>query len=172
VKQSGGHISVYSEIGHGTTFKLFFPHAEEAECPSTLTASTSVSGRGSETILLVEDDDQVHRVVGMMLQSRGYTVLEAVHGQAALELVQKTAEHIDLLITDMIMPVMSGAELADHLTRLNKTLNVLFFSGYTEHVMMKQGCQKNRAYVQKPITVDALARKVREILEAGTKVPS
>ena len=116
VKQSGGYILVYSEVGHGTTFKLFFPHAEETEFSSTLTASTSGSGIGSETILLVEDDDQVRRVVGMMLQSRGYTVLEAVHGQAALELVQKTPEHIDLLITDMIMPVMSGAELADHLT--------------------------------------------------------
>lgn len=107
VKQSGGHISVSSEVGHGTTFKLFFPHAEEADSSSTLPACLSGSDRGRETILLVEDDHQVRRVIGMMLQSRGYTVLEAVHGQAALELVQQTREHIDLLITDMIMPVMS-----------------------------------------------------------------
>jgi PAS domain S-box-containing protein len=168
VKQSGGSIWVYSEPGVGTTFKVYFPQAQTGEeGPAQALPTTTPAARGAETILLVEDDEAVRRVTGTILRRHGYHVLEAQNGGDALLISEQQSAVIHLLLSDVIMPRMSGRELANQLTEAWPTIKVLFMSGYTEgsimnHVIM----DADTAFIQKPIDPDRLVRKVREVLDA------
>jgi len=165
VKQSQGHIRVFSEPGAGTTFKVYLPGTQRAREPAPTSAPTSRQLHGSETILLVEDDAQVRGVNRVILRRNGYTVLEAPNGVAALELGEAYAERIDLLLTDLVMPRMGGYELAERLLALRPELKVLYVSGYSESAAAPRfGREPGVAFAQKPLTPDVLLRKVREVL--------
>ena len=165
VQQSGGFIWVYSEPGHGTTFKIYLPRVD---APAEGVAVTAVApvGRGTETVLLAEDAAAVRAVARQVLERQGYTVLEAPDGELALHLAQRHAGPIHLLLTDVVMPGMSGRQLADRLARLRPDTKVLYVSGYTDDAVVRHGVlEAGIAYLQKPFTIDSLARKVREVLD-------
>lgn len=166
VKQSGGHIYVYSEPGVGTTVKLYFPAVEEsAEIPvSRLTDSAAA---GHETILLVEDDEDVRQFTAHVLEALGYKVLTAAAGPEAIELASAQAGEIDLLITDVIMPGMNGRQLAEALTAARPAMRVLYISGYTENAVTNHGVlDAGLNFLAKPFVPESLARKVKQIMEA------
>jgi two-component system cell cycle sensor histidine kinase/response regulator CckA len=165
VKQAGGAIEVYSEIDRGTTFKIYLPRVEEqAERLVKETPSRELA-RGDETILLVEDDEGVRDVALTILEHLGYRVLTAANGGEAFMIVEKYAGHIDLLMTDVVMPGMNGRELAERLLRLKPEMKVLFTSGYTENVIVHHGVvDENLNFIGKPYSMQALARKMREVL--------
>lgn len=168
IKQSGGHISIYSELERGTSFKVYLPQArEEAPSRSQARRPSNLPG-GTETILLVEDDAVLREMATELLQRLGYEVLAAASGLMALSLLeQRGAEPVDLLFTDMVMPHLSGKELADRLLANQPKTKVLFTSAFTEHAVVHQGMlTPGTAMIQKPFTPAALARKVREILDA------
>jgi CheY-like chemotaxis protein len=167
VKQSGGHINVYSEPGRGTTFKVYLPQVDAAAEIPARRAATPDLPRGTETILLVEDDPALREMAATLLRRLGYTILSAVNGIEALRLTQqRDAGHIDLLFTDVVMPHMSGKELADRMQASNPHTKVLFTSAYTENAIVHQGVlNKGVALLQKPFTPSALACKVREVLD-------
>jgi PAS domain S-box-containing protein len=170
VKQSGGHIAVYSELGRGTTFKIYLPPAgSEIKPPAPPKASPDLS-RGTETILLVEDDPSLREMAGGLLERLGYTVFTAANGVEAMTLVhQKDRGHIDLLFTDVVMPHMSGSELADRVHALHPQTKILFTSAYTESSIVHQGVlNKGVALLQKPFTPSALAQKLREVLDKNS----
>ncbi len=165
VKQSGGHIWVYSEPGSGTTFKVYFPLTDKHGEPIAAQPPAPQPRSGSETILLVEDDDQVRGVARGILRRLGYVVLEAPSPGEALIISEQHASMIHLLLTDVILPRMSGAELAKRLAPSRPDMRVLFMSGYTDEAITQHGVlDSNTAFLQKPITPDLLARKVREVL--------
>jgi CheY-like chemotaxis protein len=165
VKQSGGYIWVYSELGQGTTFKVYLPRVEEAEEKPVLQPAAGPP-LGHETILVVEDEPQLRDLTRQFLEMHGYTVLVAEHGAAALEVAQQHRGVIHLLLTDIIMPVMNGRELAQRMAVLSPQTRILFMSGYTENAIWRNGMIENSAnFLQKPFTLDALTRKVREVLE-------
>jgi PAS domain S-box-containing protein len=167
VKQSGGHITVYSELGRGTTFKIYLPQVEPApKIPLPRLDSPDLQ-RGTETILLVEDDSALREMAATMLSRLGYTVLAAADGIEALSLKQQRDNgHIDLLFTDVVMPHMSGKELADRVRALYPHIRVLFTSAYTENAIVHQGVlNQGVKLLQKPFTPSALARKLREVLD-------
>lgn len=169
VKQSGGNIWVYSEVGRGTTFKIYLPRVGEG-VPEPRRRSIARSARGSETVLLAEDEDAVRKLARQVLEMNGYEVLEAANGDAALSICKHQTEPIHLLITDVIMPEMSGRELADQLAKLRPEMKVLFMSGYTDNAIIHQGVLDAGAnFIQKPFPTDALARKIREVLDAPGK---
>ncbi len=173
VKQSGGNIWVYSELGQGTTFKIYLPVVEEETVETDNRAQESYHPHGVETILLVEDDDMVRRMTREVLEISGYTVLEAATGGEAVRFCEHHAESIQLLLTDVVMPQLSGKELADGLTLVRPEMKVLFMSGYTDEAIVHHGVLKEgTAFIQKPFTSSALARKVREILDAGRETGS
>jgi two-component system cell cycle sensor histidine kinase/response regulator CckA len=166
VQQSGGSIWVYSELGKGTSFKVYLPVVEgELEEAQPQIAPTTL--RGSETILLVEDEAQVRAVAHGILARKGYRVLVAASGGEALLLCEKHAGVIDLLLSDVVMPQMSGPELARRLATLRPTMKILCMSGYTDDAVVRHGAlEAGIAFIQKPFTLDTLARKVREVLDA------
>jgi two-component system cell cycle sensor histidine kinase/response regulator CckA len=167
VKQSGGHISVYSEIARGSTFKIYLPQVEqEANTPIRSVPSLDLP-RGTETILLVEDDPDLREMASTLLRRLGYTVLPAANGVEALSLKQQHGiGHIDLLFTDVVMPHMSGKELSERVRASYPHTRVLFTSAYTENAIIHQGLlNKGLALLQKPFTPSALARKLREVLD-------
>jgi PAS domain S-box-containing protein len=165
IKQSGGHISVYSEPGRGTTFKIYLPQIPAENQPPP-PKSAALPG-GTETILLVEDDASLCELAATLLRRLGYTVLTAANGVEALSLKQQRATgHIDLLFTDVVMPHMSGKELADRVQALFPHTKILFTSAYTENASLRQGVlDKGVAFLQKPFTPTALAHKVRAVLD-------
>jgi signal transduction histidine kinase len=167
VKQSSGHIWVYSEPGQGTTFKIYLPQVDEL--PGSLPESEEPAAllRGKETVLLVEDEPAVRELAAHVLRAQGYTVLEADNGDAALRQVgEQAGEKIHLLLTDVVMPRMSGKELADRLKVIRPDLKVLFTSGYTDDAIVHHGVlQAEIAFLQKPFSPVTLARKVREVLD-------
>jgi CheY-like chemotaxis protein len=167
VKQSDGNIWVYSEPGRGTTFKVYLPIVEGAV--ETVETSVAPAGavRGSETILLVEDDAGIRRLVRQVLAERGYWVLEAIDGKHAIQISEQNTVPIHLLVTDLVMPEMSGRDLAEHLKPSRPNMKVIFMSGYTDKAIVHRGeLDPGTAFLQKPFTPDALARKVREVLDA------
>jgi two-component system cell cycle sensor histidine kinase/response regulator CckA len=165
VKQSGGWIWVESEPERGTTFKIYLPRVEaEAEPEKPVQKMQPVVGH--QRILLVEDDESVRKVAFRALRQRGYDVTEAANGQEALEVVNRTAEPFDLLLTDVVMPIMGGLELADRLLASRPDLKILFTSGYAEDGIVHRGVQDgNVAFLAKPYDLSALAQKVRATIE-------
>jgi hypothetical protein len=166
VQQSGGTVWVYSELGAGTTFKIYLPVAQEAVADTTVPAP-SARPRGSETILLVEDEPGVRAIACGILTRAGYKVLEAEDGAAALRLCDATREPIHLVLTDVVMPGMSGRELVEQLAHHRPDAKVLFMSGYTDDTVVHHGVlDQGIAFLQKPIMPDALTKKVREVLDS------
>ncbi len=165
VKQSDGHVQVESEPDVGTTFKLSFPAVEEeVSAPKDVDAGTG--GHGTETVLLVEDEDGVRGLAVLVLQTYGYAVLAAGTGKEALRLLEKRPGGIDLLVTDVVMPGMGGPELAETLRPRFPRLKVLFSSGYTDDAMVRHGLMQEKvAFLQKPYTPIALVKKVRQVLD-------
>jgi CheY-like chemotaxis protein len=165
VKQSGGFIWVYSEPGLGTTFKIYLPRVDAAATATAAPPASADSPRGTETVLLVEDADAVRAVTHQALARQGYTVLDAPNGAEALRIAADHPGPIHLLLTDVVMPGLSGRQLSDQLARLRPDTKVLFTSGYTDDAVVRHGVlESGIAYLQKPFTVDGLARKVREVL--------
>ncbi len=165
VKQARGHVSVYSEVGHGTTFKVYFPRLDQSaeEVPEQKGLPTSVSG--TETILVAEDEPAVRSLVGDSLQAQGYTVLLADSPAEAVTLANRHSGPIHLLLTDVIMPGLSGSELANHLRFERPEMKVLFMSGYTGEAIAHHGVvNEGVAFLSKPFTCDALLGKVRAVL--------
>jgi PAS domain S-box-containing protein len=167
IKQSGGHISVYSEQGRGSTFKIYLPQAEPPEKVPVQRPVPTHLPRGIETILLVEDDPALREIAAALLSRLGYTVLAAANGIEALSLShQPGTGHIDLLFTDVVMPHMSGKELADRVRVLYPHTRILFTSAYTEHAIVHQGMlDQGVELLQKPFAPAALAHKVRAVLD-------
>jgi PAS domain S-box-containing protein len=167
VKQSGGNIWAYSESGRGTTFKIYLPWAEEVSREMKHKAEAAEILKGTETILAVEDEIEVRKLVAQILTGQGYTVIEASHGEEALKVARENSEKkIHLLLTDVVMPGMSGHELAVTLGFQHPDLKVLYMSGYTDNAIVHHGVlEEGVNYIQKPFTLDALARRVREVLD-------
>jgi PAS domain S-box-containing protein len=166
VKQSGGNIWLYSEPGKGTTFKIYLPAVDAVAEDLTKPAAATAHSGGAETILVVEDDEQVRRLVHRGLAHRGYTILEADRGTTAVDMARRHKGTIDLLLTDVVMPDMNGSKLAETLRRDRPGLPVLFMSGYPDGAIAHHGIlDAGVAYLPKPFTTDAVARRVREILD-------
>ena len=166
VKQSGGSIWVYSEIGRGTTFKIYLPRADgERARPAAAVEPTTLEG--TETILLAEDQEEVRAVMLTALQRHGYTVLIAVNGDDALRIVREHRGPIHLLITDVVMPAMSGRELVSRMQESHPGIRVMYASGYTDDAVVRHGVLESGViFLQKPFTPTALLRKIREVLDA------
>jgi CheY-like chemotaxis protein len=164
VNQSGGSIGVYSEPGQGTSFKIFLPRVDAEPRPTPATTPDMTGGR--ETILLVEDEAAVRRLGERILRGVGYGVLTTADGQAALDLLAGDGVHVDLLITDVVLPGMNGRALADRVGELHPEVKVLFTSGYTDDAILRHGVlDKGVAFLGKPYTAPALTGKVRELLD-------
>jgi two-component system, cell cycle sensor histidine kinase and response regulator CckA len=165
VKQNGGYIWVYSEVGHGTVFKVYLPPANaEVAQKTTPTPADAQKNRGWETVLLVEDEDAVRALAREVLRRHGYVVLEARHGLDALRIAERHQDAIHLMITDVVMPHMSGRDLATRLTGARPNMKVLFISGYTDHAVMHRELTPGAAFLQKPFTPENFARTVRGVL--------
>lgn len=165
VKQSGGSIWLYSEPGHGTTFKIYLPRVDEAPEVAATLGQLADQGQSWETILLVEDEGMVRKLAFEILQRDGYTVLEASNGGEALLICERHQEPIHLMITDVIMPQMSGQQLVERVMPLHPEMKAMYMSGYTDDAIMHAGLIPNAAFLQKPFMPDSLLRKVREVLD-------
>lgn len=164
VKQSGGHIWIQSEPGAGTTFKICLPRAE-ASLAASASRNPHTLDRGDETILLVEDEDQVRRTLERVLSMAGYRVLAAADGEEALRLCEHSTEPVHLLLTDVVMPKMTGRQLADRLALVKPIARVLYMSGYTPDAIVHHGVlDEGIEFIQKPLTPSGLLSKVREVL--------
>ncbi len=167
VRQSGGNIWVYSEPGQGTTFKIYFPKIQTTDMRKVQAPALSKSLTGSETILLVEDDNGVREMASTSLKNYGYQVLAADTGQNAIRLCKNHPEPIHLLITDVVMPGMGGKQLAKKVLELYPGAKVLFMSGYTDNAIVHHGVlDEGVNLVQKPFNPEGLAKKAREVLDA------
>jgi len=169
VKQSGGNIWVYSELGMGTTFKVYLPRAQGV-CPTDASLQTGADApSGNETILVVDDDDGLRDMTCQVLRRQRYHVLEASTGQQALQLAAECAGPIHLLFTDVVMPGIDGRQLAGQLRRLHPAMKVLLVSGYADDMVSRDGVEPGTAFLQKPFSLLNLARKVRATLDSGRK---
>jgi nitrogen-specific signal transduction histidine kinase len=167
IKQSNGHILVYSEQGQGTTFKIYLPRIDEE--PGSLPRRDEVGylPKGNERVLLVEDEPLVRNLAARILRNQGYTLLEATNGGEAIRVAHEHArEEIHLLLTDIVMPQMGGKELAERLRVIRPSIKVLFTSGYTDNTIVQHGLlDPDIAFLEKPFSPAALVRKVREVLD-------
>jgi nitrogen-specific signal transduction histidine kinase/CheY-like chemotaxis protein len=171
LQQSGGAIGVYSEAGRGTTFKVYLPRADGSGPEEGDRPEAAATPRGNETVLVAEDEGPVRVLVGEVLRAYGYGVLEANDGAEAIRVAEGNAGPIDLLVTDVVMPGMSGRALAQHLA-LRPSLKVLYVSGYTDDAVVRHGVlEAETAFLQKPFRPDDLARKVRAVLDAPRTAP-
>ncbi len=165
VRQAGGSVQVYSELGHGTTFKIYLPRLEEAAESTAFNHTGSQLVGGHETILVVEDEATVRNLANRLLNRLGYRVLQAADGVEALALAKDFAERIDLLLTDVVMPGMNGRQLAEQLKPIHPETKVLYTSGYTENVVAHHGVvEEGLHFIGKPYTPPELARKIRDAL--------
>jgi two-component system, cell cycle sensor histidine kinase and response regulator CckA len=164
IQQSGGYITVHSEPGRGTTFKVYLPRIEETAEPPQIVVVHSGMPRGSETIMVVEDKVGVRKLISDLLRESGYTVIEACSGAEALQICEWREEPIHLMLTDVVMPQMSGRELADHMTARYPEMRILYMSGYVDRAT--DLLEKGVFFLEKPFAIDAIARKVRDALDA------
>jgi two-component system cell cycle sensor histidine kinase/response regulator CckA len=165
VKQSGGYIWVYSEPGRGSTFKVYLPRVEELPEDTATTPSGPLSTKGTETILLVEDEEAVRELIETVLRERGYQVVAARDTQHAEDLAKNFEREIHMLLTDVVMPGTSGRELAARISVIRPGIRVLYMSGYTDNVITSGGMlEKGLAFLQKPFAPSILVQKVREVL--------
>jgi two-component system, cell cycle sensor histidine kinase and response regulator CckA len=165
VKQSGGFIFAHSEMGQGTNFRIYLPRVEDAAEHNGPVKSVAQAAGGSETVLLVEDEESVRQLVRDTLASKGYHVIEAPNGEAGLKISHEHRGNIEVLITDVVMPGMGGRELAKRVAAERPDIKVLFLSGYTEDAIIHEGVlEPGTAFLQKPFTLQMLSRKVREVL--------
>lgn len=169
VKQNKGYIGVYSEPGRGTTFKINWPASNESLSEMNQRKTVKINSlSGTESILLVEDDQAVRNFAASALKSLGYTVFEAGHGKEALQMLQRKQVQPDLLITDLIMPEMNGKELARKVQQISPSLQILFTSGYTEnHIVRGGSLERGIQFIVKPYSISGLAQKVREVLDGS-----
>jgi PAS domain S-box-containing protein len=166
VKQSGGDIWVYSEPGKGTAFKIYLPRVEEKDVVKIKTDQRHTISRGKETILLVEDDAAVRQVTIAMLEGGGFTILEAGDGDEAWRICEGHKGNIDLLLSDVVMPGMSGRELAEQIEKSSPDMKVLFMSGYTDNAIQHHGVlDSETAFIEKPFSPASLTRKIRDVLD-------
>ena len=167
VKQSEGYISVESQVGRGSTFAVYLPRAEGEACHSKRKAATAAHQHGSETILLVEDEESVLELTGRLLRMHGYCVLSASDGTSALRICREHGAPIHLLITDVVMPVLGGLKLAQQIVDMRPDIKVLFMSGYSDEAILHTGSLKpHTAFLHKPFAASSLTDKVREVLNA------
>ena len=167
VKQSGGHIGVYSEVGRGTAFKIYLPSVEARRPSGNSHPGLRPNPKGNETILVVEDEDAVRALTRHGLTMLGYTVLEASRGEDAIRIARQHQGPIQLVVTDVVMPGMGGRQLVERLGRLRPGIKVLYLSGYTDDAVVRHGVlQADTAFLQKPFTPTALAQKVRLVLDS------
>jgi CheY-like chemotaxis protein len=167
VQRCGGGIWVYSEPGRGSTFKVYLPRTDAVSLPARA-PSLPASRRGTETVLLVEDDEAVRVVAQRMLERHGYRVIIAEEPHEALRIGSEWGEQLDLLMTDVVMPRMSGAALAARLCEHRPTMKVLYMSGYTDSTVVAHGVlAHNVSFLQKPFTSEQLARKLRAVLDTS-----
>ncbi len=167
VREGGGYISVYSELDHGSTFKVYLPVATGPDDTSNRVEEQPVELVGSETVLLVEDEESVREAAYRMLESMGYKVLLASNGAEAIEIAREYENTIHLLLTDLVLPGMNGQELAGRLQAGTPSLKVIYTSGYADEAIVRHGIlEEHSLFLQKPFTSNALARKVREALDA------
>lgn len=167
IRQSGGHISVYSELGMGTTFKIYLPQVQTLPKPHPQRPTPPGLAHGTETILFVEDDPALRKMAATLMGKLGYNVLVAADGLDALNQISvHGGERLDLLFTDLAMPRMNGSELADRVREINPKTKILFTSAFPEKAIVHQGVlNKGVALLQKPFTPSALAKKIREALD-------
>jgi CheY-like chemotaxis protein len=166
VKQSGGNIWVYSEPGKGTTFKIYLPRVDEAVEELEEKKYLETIPRGSETVLVVEDEEVVRRLALLVLKKQGYKVLEAAQSGDALLICEQNKEPIHLILTDVVMPRMSGPEFIDRLQQVRQDFKVLYMSGYTDEAVVHHGVREREMdFIQKPFSLEALSRKVRDVLD-------
>ena len=166
IRQSGGAIGMLSEVGTGTTARIYLPLAQERPQATPQTAKAEDELNGRETILLVEDEARVRKLILDVLTSRGYNVMEATRGEEAIRLCKQLKGKIDLAVVDVVMPEMSGPDLMKQINPVCPNIRVLYISGYTDEAIVHHGIpQSGAAFLQKPFMPDALARKVREVLD-------
>ena len=172
VKQSGGYITVHSQPGKGTSFRIYLPKAAAALAPAPAARPDfRQTVLGSEIILLVEDEEAVRRLIRQVLESCGYSVLEASCGAQALDIYERFEGMIHLMVTDIVMPSMSGPELAQHVGVLSPDTRILFTSGYAEGAVARPKMMMSAdMFLAKPFTSDSLARKVREVLDGSDQI--
>jgi CheY-like chemotaxis protein len=167
VKQGGGYILVDSETGRGTTFRICFPRTQEEPRPSTPEISPSSPSTGKETVLVVEDQDEVRNLVEEILCMQGYTVLKASNGDEALRLCRRRKKPIHLLLTDMVMPGMNGKELAERMQKMSPGMKVILMSAYTVDGLIQWGTiMQGMDFLKKPFRVETLIQTVRKVLDA------
>jgi len=169
VKQSGGHISVYSQQGQGTTFKIYFPRLDGGGRPVEITKqSTGKTDGEGEVILLVDDNESIRSALEHFLRLKGYTVLTASSGMEAIKIAKEEKGPIHLLVSDVVMPGMNGPELSRQLSMIRPDVKILFMSGYTEDAVARNGIlDRKTAFLSKPATMQALLSKLRELLSGG-----
>jgi two-component system, cell cycle sensor histidine kinase and response regulator CckA len=170
VKQSGGYVWIYSEPGQGTTLKLYFPEVSAAAAFKTgeYKVASKEAARGSETILLVEDEDAVRGLTSRILQKQGYRVIVAQHGREAMDIATREEGRIDLVLTDIVMPGMNGRGLVERLAGIRPRIKSLYMSGYTDDDIIRRGfIEPSKSFLQKPFTSDALLQTVRKVLDEG-----
>ena len=166
VQQAKGHIEVYSEIGHGTVFKLYLPSVDAEDQPNERDDENAASLQGTETVLLVEDAEGVRALLQDVLTLYGPPVLVARDGEEGDRLADDHAGPIDLVITDIVMPRMGGRELVERVLAVRPKIRALYLSGYTDEAVMRHGVlQAGSAFLQKPFTARQLMTKVRQILD-------
>jgi CheY-like chemotaxis protein len=167
VRQSGGHVLVYSEVGHGTSFRVLLPFATAAEAPApSPSIDREEAPRGSETILLAEDEERLRRIATRILADQGYEVIAARDGEEALRMVRMRAGAIDLLVTDLVMPGLNGVELWEEVRSEYPSIPALFLSGWASNAVVGHGVLDGHLpFLQKPFSTFELAAKVRDVLD-------